>query len=102
VEFFEHALMHGYGGIAGAVLALGVGVSEFARRRRAGLLVWVGVALGVAVAQGVTLSGLAGDLDAFGLILNGVLGGVFGMVAGAIAADAWNERAAGRPVQDWH
>jgi len=39
VEFFEHALMHGYGGIAGAVLALGVGVSEFARRRRAGLLV---------------------------------------------------------------
>ena len=92
----------GYAGLAGAVVAMGMGVSLFARRRWPGLLVWVGVAFGVAVAQGLTLSGLAGGIDAFALVLNGVLGGIFGMVAGAFAADAWKERATGESVGDWH
>ena len=100
MEFFEHALMDGYAGMAGAVVAMGLGVSQFARRRWPGLLVWVGVAFGVAVAQGATLSGLAGGVDAFGLLVNGVLGGVFGMVAGGIAADAWQERVTRGP--DWN
>lgn len=92
--------MDGYAGMAGAVVAMGLGVSQFARRRWPGLLVWVGVAFGVAVAQGATLSGLAGGVDAFGLLVNGVLGGVFGMVAGGIAADAWQERVTRGP--DWN
>lgn len=92
--------MDGYAVMAGAVVAMGLGISQFARRRWPGLLVLVGVAFGVAVAQGATLSGWAGGVDAYALLVNGVLGGVFGMVGGGIAADAWQERLTRGP--DWN
>ena len=44
------------------------------------------------VAQAVTLSGIAGRDDGFTLAVNGVIGGVLGMLVGGLAADWWEAR----------
>ena len=85
----EHALAHGDAGVAGAVVVMLLFLAQFARFRWPGLLFWAGVALGVAVAQGVTLTGQIGPDDAVTLAVNGVFGGLFGMLAGGMAADWW-------------
>ena len=90
----EHALAHGYAGVAGAVLAMLLCVGQFARRRWPGLLFWFGVAFGVAVAQAMTLTGHVGRDDGITLAVNAVIGGVLGMLAGGMAADWWEGRLA--------
>jgi hypothetical protein len=90
------ALGQGYAGVSGAVLAMLVFAGQFARRRWPGLLVGFGIALGVAVAQAITLTGHAGGSGAFDLAVNGAIGGVVGMLCGGLAADWWQARLAGR------
>ena len=90
----EYALAHGYAGVAGAVLAMLFCLGQFARRRWPGLLFWSGVAFGVALSQAMTLTGEVGRLDGFTLAVNGVIGGVFGTLAGGVAADWWEGRLA--------
>lgn len=85
----EHALADGYAGVAGALLVLVTFLAQFARLRWPGLLFWAGAALGVAVSQGVTLTGQIGRDDAVTLAVNGIFGGLFGMLAGGMAADWW-------------
>jgi len=92
IGIVEHAVMHGWAGVAGAVLAMVFCAGHFARRRWPSLLFGMGVACGVVVAQAVTLSGIAGRDDGFTLAVNGVIGGVLGMLVGGLAADWWEAR----------